>query len=148
MSMASGFSRAAAVIRSNHALSFDRLRPLSQFAVQLHTYRASIDSTRPISNRPTSQAPESGMSGKLNGMEPNQASKIAKGTLAPLVILQRMVLAYLSGISLCLAWSAAQGWYLVLNNRGEELDDRTPLSIAWHATLWPIDACRRVLDKE
>jgi hypothetical protein len=63
----------------------------------------------------------------------------------PLLILQRIALAYLLSISACLAYAGVQGWYLVLNGRAEEVEDRTPLSVVWGATRWPVDATRSLL---
>jgi hypothetical protein len=60
-------------------------------------------------------------------------------------ILRRTALAYLFSISLCLAWSGVNGWYLVLNGRGEEVDERSPLRIVWDSTRWPVDAARHLL---
>lgn len=75
----------------------------------------------------------------------NQTTEMSKISTPLLGILRRTTFVYLLSVSLCLAWSAAQGWYLILKGRGEEVDDRTPLRIAWDATCWPIDACRRLL---
>lgn len=64
---------------------------------------------------------------------------------SPLLILRRITLAYLFSISACLGWSGIMGWYLVLNGRGDEVDERSPLRIAWDATRWPVDVSRRLL---
>ncbi len=77
---------------------------------------------------------------------PTSTPRQAKKSTRLLLLLQRTAFAYLLGISLCLAWSAARGWYLVLNDRGDELDGRSPLRIAWDATRWPVDACSRLLN--
>ena len=58
------------------------------------------------------------------------------------LVLRRTALAYLLSISLCLAWTGVSGWYLVLNGRGDEVDERSPLRIVWDATRWPVDAVR------
>ena len=57
-----------------------------------------------------------------------------------LLILQRTALAYLLSISLCLAWTGINGWYLVLNGQADKVDERSPLRIVWDATRWPVDA--------
>jgi hypothetical protein len=62
-----------------------------------------------------------------------------------LLVLRRIALAYLLSMSLCLAWTGVNGWYLVLNGRGDEVDERSPLMIVWDATRWPADVSRRLL---
>ena len=86
---------------------------------------------------PTESIPRS------NGAGPSPNANHKHSTLA--LILRRTALAYLLSISLCLAWSGINGWYLVLNGRGEEVDERSPLRIAWDSTRWPVDAARRLL---
>lgn len=64
---------------------------------------------------------------------------------ALILILRRTALIYLFSISLCLVWSGINGWYLVLNGRGEEVDERSPLRIVWDFTRWPVGVARRWL---
>ena len=78
----------------------------------------------------------------------NEVDPISKTEPKPstlLLILQRTALAYLLSISICLAWTGINGWYLVLNGRRDEVDERSPLRIVWDITRWPVDAARRLL---
>ena len=63
----------------------------------------------------------------------------------PLLIFQRVALVYMLSMAACLAYTGVHGWYLVLNGRGDEVEDQTPLSVVWDATRWPVDATRRLL---
>src|ERR1700722_17028760 len=57
---------------------------------------------------------------RSNGAGPSPNADRKHSTLA--LILRRTALAYLLSISLCLAWSGINGWYLVLNGRGREVE--------------------------
>jgi hypothetical protein len=108
------------------------------FRAQLHCWNIiKRDYSQTGPEAPTESTPRS------NGAGPNSKADRKHSTLV--LILRRTALAYLFSISLYLAWTAINGWYLVLNGRGEELDERSPLRIVWDSTRWPVDAARRLL---
>ena len=86
---------------------------------------------------PTESIPE------RNGAGPSPKADLKHSAFV--LILRRTALIYLLSISLCLTWSGVNGWYLVLNGRGEEVDERSPLRIVWDSTRWLVGAARRWL---
>ena len=129
------------MLRPRWISSAPNLRRTSQRLILRVQFHCSDVTKRDYSqNRPeasTESIPRS------NGAGPSPNADPKHSTLA--LILRRTALAYLLSISLCLAWSGINGWYLVLNGRGEEVDERSPLRIAWDSTRWPVDAARRLL---
>jgi hypothetical protein len=110
---------------------------------QFHCSR-SIWSDRPP-HPPRPEAPAEPISGST-ASEPIPGTDHKPST--QLLVLQRIALAYLLGISLCLAWTGISGWYLVLNGRGDEVDGRSPLRIVWDATRWPVDTAKRMFKED
>jgi hypothetical protein len=131
------------MLRPRWISSAPNLRPTSRRLIlraQLHC--SDIMKRDHSQNRPAAPT-ESIPRGNGDGASPGPNADRKYSTLA--LILRRTALAYLLSISLCLAWSGINGWYLVLNGRGEEADERSPLRIAWDSTRWPVDAARRLL---
>jgi hypothetical protein len=118
-----------------------------EFPSKSHPFitRAQFHCSRPVPKDHPQPPPEHPAEPGPTSIEFNPIPKTDYKPWTLLLVLRRIALAYLLSISLCLAWTGVNGWYLVLNGRGDEVDERSPLRIVWDATRWPVDVSRRLL---
>jgi hypothetical protein len=126
--------------------SSDEHRPQSQPFIPRAHFRFShrVRTPSPSKGDPKQQQQSKHIPGRPGASEieiPGATPKIS----TPLLIFQRAALVYMLSMAACLAYTGVHGWYLVLNGRGDEVEDQTPLSVVWDATRWPVDATRRLL---